>query len=139
MVDKETVLVSLCCFGVPCRMHGRDKTKWGTPLYRKSTEDLRIKYNVLPLCGAIMGGLPTPRPECEVIETTDGLRVIGRKDSSIDYTTEYNKGAGEALKLAKMFNVTKAYLLPDCPMCGRNYGILARLLVKNGIPVHDMP
>ena len=86
-----------------------------------------------------MGGLPTPRPECEVIETPDGLRVIGRKDSSIDYTTEYNKGAGEALKLAKMFNVTKAYLLPDCPMCGRNYGILARLLVKNGIPVHDMP
>lgn len=23
MVDKETVIVSLCAFGVPCRMHGQ--------------------------------------------------------------------------------------------------------------------
>lgn len=83
------------------------------------------------------GGLPTPRPDCEVITTSEELRVIGRKDSSIDYTDQYNKGANEALKLAKMFNVKKAYLLENCPMCGKNYGILARLLEENGIPVHN--
>jgi len=111
----------------------------GQRLYRKSTEKLREKYNVLPLCGALLGGLPTPRPDCEVRENPEGPRVIGRRDSSIDYTDQYNKGAEEVLKMAQMFNVKKAYLLKGCPMCGKNYGILTRLLEKNGIHVHDIP
>lgn len=139
MTDKETVIVSLCAFGVPCRMHGQYYAWNGVRLYRQGTEDLREDYHVLPLCGAIMGGLPTPRPECEVKETPDGLRVIGRHDPSIDYTDQYNKGAQEVLNLAKMFNVKKAYLLEKCPMCGKNYGILARLLEKNGIRVCNIP
>lgn len=138
MIDKETVLVSLCAFGVPCRYHGLYE-KMGQRLYRKSTEKLREKYNVLPLCGAIMGGLPTPREPCIVIESPEGRRVIGRDDSSTDYTVQYNKGAEEVLNMAKMFNVKKAYLLEDCPMCGKDYGILAGLLEKNGIPVHNVP
>lgn len=55
MVNKETVSVSLCAFGVPCRFRGLYE-KMGMTLYRKGTEKLREKYNVLPLCGAIMGG-----------------------------------------------------------------------------------
>ena len=137
-VDKETVLVSLCAFGVPCRYHGLYE-KMGQRLYRTSTEKLRKDYNVLPLCRAIMGGLPTPRPGCVVEESPEGLRVIGKDDSSIDYTDQYNKGAEEVLKMAQMFNVKKAYLLKDCPMCGKDYGILARLLKKNGILVHNVP
>jgi len=38
---------------------------------------------------AIMGGLPTPRPGCVVEESPEGLRVIGKDDSSIDYTDQY--------------------------------------------------
>jgi len=38
-----------------------------------------------------MGGLPTPRPGCVVEESPEGLRVIGKDDSSIDYTDQYNK------------------------------------------------
>lgn len=138
MVEKETVLVSLCAFGVPCRYHGQSY-KMGMFLYKeKHTEELRKKYNILPLCGALMGGLPTPREPCEVIKSLEGLQVIGRNDPSIDYTEQYNKGANEALRLAKIFNVKKAYLLKDCPMCGKNYGVLAELLKKNGIPVYDV-
>jgi uncharacterized protein YbbK (DUF523 family) len=135
---KETVLVSLCAFGVVCRYHGKSH-KMGQFLYKeKHTEELRKKYNILPLCGAIMGGLPTPREPCDVLVTPEGLRVVGRKDPTIDYTAEYNKGAEEVMRLVKIFNVQKAYLLKDCPMCGKGYGILARLLKKNGIQVYDV-
>jgi uncharacterized protein YbbK (DUF523 family) len=51
--NKETVLVSLCTFGVQCRYHGKSH-KMGHLLYKeKPTEKLRTKYNILPLCGEI--------------------------------------------------------------------------------------
>ncbi len=138
MADKETVIVSLCAFGVPCRMHGQ-YYKMGKRLIRQGAVDLIEDYHVLPLCGAIMGGLPTPRPDCKVIKTPEGLRVIGKEDPSIDYTEQYNKGAKEVLNLAKMFDVHQAFLLERCPMCGKNYGILARLLEEGNIKVHNIP
>jgi len=131
---KETVLVSLCAFGTPCRYHGKTH-KMGHRLYKqKKTEALREKYNVLPLCGEIMGGLPTPRPPCNVVETETGLKVIGRYDGK-DYTAEYQKGAQEILRLCEIYDVKKAFLLDKSPMCGKGYGILARLLEENGIRV----
>jgi uncharacterized protein YbbK (DUF523 family) len=134
---KETVIVSLCAFGAQCRYHGKSH-KMGQFLYKETpTEQLRNKYIVLPLCGEIMGGLPTPREPCDVVETPEGLRVIGRNNSK-DYTVEYNKGAQEALRLAKIFKVKKAYLLKDSPMCGKGYGILARMLEENGIQVNHI-
>ena len=134
---KETVLVSLCAFGVHCRYHGKSH-KMGHLLYKeKPTEKLRKKYNILPVCGEIMGGLLIPREPCDVIESPEGLRVVGRIDSK-DYTAQYNKGAEEALRLANIFNVKKAYLLKDSPMYGKGYGILARLLEENGIQVNHI-
>ena len=86
---KETVLVSLCAFGVPCRYHGKTH-KMGHELYkRKRTESLREQYHILPLCGEQLGGLPTPRPGCEIV---DG-QVLSRVQR-VDYTAEYEKGAG---------------------------------------------
>ncbi|WP_292391456.1 DUF523 domain-containing protein [Methanosarcina sp. UBA5] len=132
-MDKENVVVSLCAFGVVCRYHGRSH-KMGHMLYKeKKTEELRVKYNVIPLCGEIMGGLPTPRPPCNVLNE----KVIGRYDG-IDYTEQYQKGANEVLRLAQIFNVKKAFLLKDSPMCGKDYGILAKLLEKNGIKVYNI-
>lgn len=94
-MDKENVVVSLCAFGVVCRYHGKSH-KMGHVLYKeKKTEELRVKYNVIPLCGEIMGGLPTPRPPCNVVNET----VIGRYDGK-DYTEQYQKGANEVLRLA---------------------------------------
>ncbi len=132
-MDKENVVVSLCAFGVICRYHGRSH-KMGHMLYKeKKTEELRVKYNVIPLCGEIMGGLPTPRPPCNVLNE----KVIGRYDGK-DYTEQYQKGANEVLRLAQIFNVKKAFLLKDSPMCGKDYGILAKLLEKNRIKVYNI-
>ena len=131
---KETVIVSLCALGAQCRYDGKSQ-KMGQFLYEEtSTEQLMNKYIVLPLCGEIMGGLRTPREPCDVVETPEGLRVIGRNNSK-DFTAAYNKGALEALRLAKIFKVKKAYLLKDSPMCEKGYGILTRMLEEKGIHV----
>jgi uncharacterized protein YbbK (DUF523 family) len=137
MQEKENVIVSLCAFGVVCRYHGKSH-KMGHMLYKKNkTDELKEKYNVIPLCGEIMGGLPTPRPPCNIIDTNGIINVIGRYDGE-DYTAPYQKGANEVLRLAEIFNVKKAFLLKDSPMCGREYGILAKLLTENGIKVCDV-
>lgn len=132
-MEKEYVIVSLCAFGVACRYHGKNM-KMGHMLNKeKRTEELRKNYNILPLCGELMGGMPTPRPPCTIINN----RVIGRINGE-DYTNQYQKGANEGLRLAKIFHVRKAFLLRDSPMCGKGYGILAKLLEENGIKVYNI-
>ncbi len=129
--DKPYVLISLCFLGVPCRYHAK-LTKMGHELFKKKlVMELAQKYTLLPLCGEQLGGLPTPRDACAVI---DG-KVVDRNTGTKDYTKEYNQGAQEILRLCRMFQVERAYLLKDSPMCGRGYGVLADLLEENDIMV----
>lgn len=124
----ETVLVSLCLLGVPCRYHGMTH-RMGHRIGRKKLIDqLHETCNILPLCGEQLGGLTTPRPPCKVV----GDRVI-TKDGTHDVTSEYRKGAEIILEQCKRFGVKRAYLLRDSPMCDRDSGILGRLLQENGI------
>jgi len=126
----ETVLVSLCLLGVPCRYHGMTH-RMGHRIGRKALIDrLYNKCNVLPLCGEQLGGLPTPRPPCRVV---DG-RVI-TKNGVQDVTCEYHKGAELILEQCLRFEVKRAYLLRDSPMCDRDNGILGQLLKANDIRV----
>ena len=134
---RETVLVSLCAFGVPCRYHGQTH-KMGHELFkRKRVAVLMERYEVLPLCGEMLGGLPTPRPPCEVVEQ-DGAIVVHERGGDRVYTREYFKGARQAVRLCEIYGVKKAYLLKNSPMCGPGYGILARMLEKHGIVVRPL-
>lgn len=127
--DKPYVLISLWFLGLPCRYHAQTK-KVGHEIFKKKlVMKLSEKYNLLPLCGEQIGGLPTPREPCEI---KDG-RVVDRKT---DFTEEYHKGALEVLRLCRMFQIERAYLTKDSPMCGKGYGILANLLEENGIRVY---
>lgn len=54
-----TILVSACLLGIPCRYDGQSKAH---PLARALCE----KHHVVPVCGEIFGGLPTPRPPAEI-------------------------------------------------------------------------
>ena len=125
---KPYVLVSLCLLGTPCRYHGcthRMGHRIGRP---ERIEQLRKRYSILPLCPEQLGGLSTPRPPCRVTKDDKVIDAYG-----VDRTIEYNRGAEECLRLAKLFDVKRAYLLKDSPACGKNYGVLAKLLAKNGI------
>jgi hypothetical protein len=39
----------------------------------------------------------------------------------------------DIFRLCRIFQVERAYLLKDSPMCGRVYDVLAELLEENGI------
>ena len=129
-ISKPYVLVSLCLLGTPCRYHGCTHRMGHRIGHPDRIEKLRKRYSILPLCPEQLGGLPTPRPPCKV--TKDG-KVIDAH--AVDRTMEYTRGAEECLRLAKLFDVKRAYLLKDSPACGKDYGILAKLLAKNRVTV----
>ena len=130
----ENLIISACLLGVSCRYDGKSK-----PL--PEIEKLMGKYNLVPVCAEIMGGLPTPRVPAEII----GEKVINREGR--DVTAEYCKGAQEVLRLAKLFGCKKALLKERSPSCGsgmiysgkfdgsltEGFGKTAELLFENGI------
>lgn len=132
----ENIIVSACLLGVSCRYDGNSKPN-------EKIIDLKEKYNLIPICPEIMGGLPTPRMPAEI---KDG-RV--KTENGIDVTEEYKKGADEAIKLAKLFGCKKAILKENSPSCGcgkiyngeftrtlkDGNGITTELFIKNGIDV----
>ncbi len=130
------ILVSACLLGLKCRYDGKEVA---------NLEVLKIKdnYSLIPVCPEQLGGLATPRPPAEI----KNVRVINNK--SQDVTEEYNRGAEEALKLAKIFDCKFAILKERSPSCGSveiydgtfseklipGKGITAELLEKNGIKI----
>ena len=123
-MDKEPVIISLCALGIPCQYRARS-------FRRKIVDKYMEKYFLIPICPEQLGGLPTPRVACYL----DGNRVIG-KDGN-DYTEYYLRGAELALKIAKMYNVKKAYLKKNSPSCGKG-GVTRTLFEKNGIKVYQI-
>ena len=130
--DSQTVLVSLCLLGVPCRYHGKTHVMGHKIGREKLIEQLKKRYAILPLCPEQLGGLPTPRPACEVL---DNGRVVQRYNKDVDVTAPYERGANIVLTICKEFNIKRAYLLKDSPACGKNYGVFAELLKQNGIAI----
>lgn len=133
------LLISACLLGVSCRYDGKTK-----PLDEKILNKLKEKHHLIPICPEIMGGLPTPRIPAEIAKD----RRVLRRDGA-DITSEYEKGAHEALRLAKFFGCTTVILKARSPSCGRDViydgtfsdtltegdGITAELFRKNGIRI----
>ncbi len=133
---KEKVLVSACLLGTPCRYDGKAKPN-------EAVIDLSKKYELIPICPEVDGGLPTPRLPCEVY----GDQVI--REDGINMTAFFQKGAEIALKIAKENGCKLAVLKEKSPSCGSHYrynglfqktlvegsGIAAKLLKENGITV----
>ena len=85
------ILVSACLLGVSCRYDGKSK-----PV--DAVVRLMDKYNLIPFCPEVYGGLTTPRLPSEIV----GDRVL--HNNGTDVTAQYKKGAEEALRLAKLYN-----------------------------------
>ena len=98
---------------------------------------------LIPVCPEQAGGLATPRPAAERSESGVFTRD-GR-----DVTAEYERGAREALRLARLYGCRWAVLKEKSPSCGsgRIYdgtftrtltagdGVTAALFRKEGISV----
>ena len=53
-----TILVSACLLGTACRYDGRSKAD-------AAVTALLARHTLIPVCGEIFGGLPTPRTPAE--------------------------------------------------------------------------
>ena len=132
----ENILVSACLLGVSCRYDGKSKPN-------ENVIALKDRYNIIPVCPEIMGGLPTPRKASEI----QGCQVVMGDGTNV--TKEYRKGAEEVLRLCRLFECKRAVLKEKSPSCGcgKVYDgtfsgklidgnrITAKLLMENGIEV----
>ncbi len=129
-------IVSACLAGFPCRYDGKARTCAEAAALVRAGE-------AIPVCPEQLGGLPTPRPPCEILAG----RVVDRDGA--DQTEAYRRGAEAVLKIAQTYGATQALLQKRSPSCGAGWiydgtfsktlvqgdGITARLLRENGIQV----
>ncbi len=132
------ILVSACLLGVCCRYSGD-----GKPC--PAVLSLHGQHHLIPVCPEQLGGLPTPRPPVEL----RGGRAVTQ--SGEDRTKQYELGACETLKLAKLFCCHTAVLKSRSPSCGfgqiydgtfsgtliEGNGVTANLLYRAGIEIRN--
>lgn len=130
------ILVSACLLGVRCRYDGKSKP-------HPAVERLMEQHTLIPVCGEILGGLPTPRVSAE----RQGARVVTADGR--DVTVAYRRGAEEVLRLAERYGCKAAILKERSPSCGSGriydgtftgtltdgWGVTAELLRDHGICV----
>lgn len=124
--------------GVDCRYDGKNNK-----LPDEKLRELKEKYELIPVCAEVYGGLTTPRVPSE---RRDG-GVFSKEGA--DVTAEFTKGAEAVLYLAELLGAELAILKGNSPSCGsgRIYdgsftgtltegdGVTAELLKKHGISV----
>jgi uncharacterized protein YbbK (DUF523 family) len=122
--------------GVSCRYDGKSKP-------HPAVSALQGQHQLIPVCGEIFGGLPTPRTPAERV----GDRVL--TEDGRDVTQEYHRGAEEVLALARRLDCKVALLKERSPSCGTGEiydgsftrtltagdGVTAELLRASGIAV----
>ncbi len=133
---KKNLIISACLIGTPCRYDGKSVRKI-------DVEALKEKYNLIPICPEIYGGLSTPRVPSERL----GERVVMQNGN--DVTDNFHRGAMAALEFAKINGATIALLKEKSPSCGKGKiydgsfsgtlaggnGVTAELLMAHGISV----
>ena len=130
------IIVSACLAGVKCRYDGKDNAN-------NKVMEMVKKGIAIPICPEQLGGLQTPRIPAEIIKD----KVINKKGKNV--TAQFEKGAKEALRIAKLANCHKAILKQSSPSCGygkiydgsytgritKGMGLTARLLFQKGIVI----
>lgn len=132
----EKILISACLVGDKVRYDGKGQYN---PLIAKLLE----KYELVPFCPEVEGGLKTPRTPSEIVKD----KVINK--AGRDVTRQFKEGASKALNICKYLDIKIAILKDKSPSCGVNEihngkfdgklikgkGITTTLLEKNGIKV----
>ena len=136
---SRKILVSACLLGICCRYDGR-----GNPNDAVLSLLNRDDITLISVCPEQLGGLSTPRIPSE----RRGERVVNRAGE--DVTSQFIRGAEEALRIAKLYGCQVAVLKERSPSCGcgRIYdgtfsgkltdgdGVTAELLRREGINVY---
>ena len=101
----EKILISACLVG--------DKTKYdGSDNLSPSIQKLLEKFELIPFCPEVEGGLSVPREPSEI----KGDKVITK--SGRDVTFQFEKGAELAYNICLYFGIKYAILKDHSPSCG---------------------
>lgn len=133
----DKILISACLLGDNVRFDGGNN-------YWPFIEKLREKYDLIPICPEMMGGLPCPRDPSEI--TPRGVYTKNGKNVS----KAFSLGADKALETARFFGARIAILKDGSPSCGcrsihdgkftgnkiPGLGVAARRLIAAGIKVY---
>lgn len=134
----EKLLISSCLIGNNTKYNGKNN-------YIKKIEQLKLKYELIPICPEVLGGLSIPRDPSEI--NNDKVISINGKD----VTKEFNIGANKALNIALLNNIKYALLKDGSPSCGNTYiydgtfknnkidgiGITTKLLKSHNIKIYN--
>lgn len=140
------ILVSACLLGYNCKYNGGNN---------KNTELMKLLEGkkIVPICPEELGGLPTPRLACEIIDGTGqdvlkgNSKVLNKE--GLDLTPNFIEGAKKTLAKAQETGSHLAILKSRSPSCGVNYiydgsfssklrsgdGVTTALLKQHGIKV----
>jgi len=140
-------MVSACLLGIKCAWDGKARYK------NKKVIELLRKETLIPICPEQLGGLATPRVIQE-IEKGNGEDVLdgrSRVKNRIgqDVTRQFIRGAKEALKIARQYNIKEFIAKSRSPSCGcgsiydgnfskrliKGDGVTVALFKRNGIKV----
>lgn len=139
-MNKEAVLISACLLGVHCRYDGKCQN---IKEFDQKLPLLMEKYQLIPVCSEVYGGLTTPRDPAEIVNG----RVMTK--SGQDVTEAFDRGAKEVLGLAELYHCNYVILKKRSPSCGhteiydgtfsskltQGNGRTAQLLIDHGIRV----
>ena len=134
----ERILISACLVGDNVKYDGGNNKN---PLIDKLLE----KYELVPFCPEVEGGLPTPRHPSE--QKDDG--VIN--DLGEDVTENFERGAELAYNICLFLKIKKAILKERSPSCGVHHvydgtfshqviegsGVTAKYLKEKGIRIYN--
>ena len=104
----EKLLISACLLGNKCRYDGKDNAL-------DILDELKEKYELIPVCPEVDGGLPTPRFPSEI----RGDKVMNSQNE--DNTAYFLKGAEKAIALVKKYHIRYALLKAKSFMRKRLY------------------
>ena len=113
-----------------------------------SLERLKDRYELIPFCPEVEGGLPTPRPPSEIISTKP-LKLLSKEGKNV--TDAFLLGAKKAVSLVKKEGIKKALLKANSPSCSSAHvydgsftgvlvegdGVTTMLLREVGVEVFD--
>ena len=134
---KEKLLISACLLGRNCKYNGGNNY---TPL----AERLKARYDLVPVCPEVLGGLPIPHEPSERV----GDRVLSRLGE--DVTAAFRLGAEKTLEIARRRGARLAVLKERSPSCGwgavydgtftgtvvPGNGVAAELLARGGVAIY---
>ena len=134
----ERILISACLVGDNVKYDGGNNKN---PLIEKLLE----KYELVPFCPEVEGGLPTPRHPCE---QKDGGVI---NDLGEDVTEQFERGAELAYNICLFLKIKKAILKERSPSCGVHHiydgsfshkvidgsGVTAAYLKEKGIVIYN--